>query len=94
MAKPIKYRRVVGKNAENFPAILLKFKGKEQSVYFALREMGEAMSLSQTAFARKILSDYVLKNYKGKISNFVEIQQNLRLEPVSMRIGKKRKNPE
>lgn len=94
MAKPIKYRRLVGKNAENFPAILLKFKGKEQEVYFCLREMGEAIGLSQTAFARKILSDYVLKNYKGKKAGFVEIQQNLKLEPAPMPRGKKRKKPE
>lgn len=94
MPRPIKYRRVVGKNAEKFPAILLKFKDKEQAVYFCLREMGESMGLSQTAFARKILSDYVQKNYKGKISRFVEIQQNLKLEPAPMPRGKKRKKPE
>jgi len=87
MTRAIKFKSMVGKDADRFPSINLVFKGEEQAVYFQVREMAESADMSQTAFARRVLADYAKRNYKGKPKK-TEKQLKLKLENPVWRDGK------
>lgn len=69
MARPIKFKKPVAADAEKKPAIRVQFNGKDQSVYFGMREIADNhYDTDATGLGRLVWSDFV-KEFNANPNN-------------------------